>query len=62
MIKARSEGVKIDKFMNEIYLSMYLEIIKKDKKHKKLTGFIQKQENEKRRMRDGKPRNISCFE
>lgn len=61
MIKARSEGVKIDKFMNEIYLSMYLEIIKKIK-NKKRTGFIQKQENEKRRMRDGKPRNISCFE
>lgn len=62
MIKARSEGVKIDKFMNEIYLSMYLEIIKKDKKYKQRTGFIQKLEDKKRRMRDGKPRNISCFE
>lgn len=48
--------------MNEIYLSMYLEIIKKDKKYKKRTGFIQKLEDKKRRMRDGKPRNISCFE
>ncbi|AKR38701.1 Hypothetical protein NF53_p4051 (plasmid) [Bacillus thuringiensis serovar indiana] len=48
--------------MNEIYLSMYLEIIKKDKKYKQRTGFIQKLEDKKRRMRDGKPRNISCFE
>lgn len=35
--------------MNEIYLSMYLEIIKKDKKHKKRTGFIQKREKENER-------------
>jgi len=49
MIKERSEGVKIDKFMNEIYLNMYLEIIKRDKKQKKCTESFQKQEkgNEK---------------
>lgn len=47
MIKARSEGVKIDKFMNEIYLSMYLEIIKKDKKIKSVQDLFKNKKTRK---------------